>query len=136
WFGGGRESRLDVSGEVGRGSLRRIPLDHPTVAADEELGEVPLDPVPEQAALLLAQPREQRVRVAAVDVDLGEHREGHAVARLAERRDLLLGARLLTPELVAREPEHDEAAVPVGLPERLEPCVLRSEAALAGGVDD
>src|SRR3546814_1357385 len=47
------------SGLVGR----RIPLDHPPVAADEELAEVPLDRIDaEQAALLLLQPLPQRMR--------------------------------------------------------------------------
>ena len=52
-------------------------------------------------------PRSQwktRVRVVAVHVDLGEHREGHAVVALAERRDLVLGAGLLVAELVAGKP--------------------------------
>ena len=71
-----------------------------------------------------------------VDLDLGGHRELHAEFGLAEVRDLLLGAGLLRAELVAREAEDDEAVVAVLLVQRLEPGVLRGEAAPAGGVDD
>ena len=74
--------------------------------------------------------------VVAVDVDLGEHREGHAVVDLAELADLLLGAGLLAAELVAREAEHDEALVVQVLVERLEALVLGGEAAGARRVDD
>ena len=124
------------SSEVGRLGVRRVPLDHAAVATDEELREVPLDPVAEQAALLALEPREERVGVGAVDVDLGEHREGDAVVDLAELLDLGLGAGLLAPELVAGEAEDDEALVAQLLVERLQPLVLGREAARAGGVDD
>ena len=82
------------------------------------------------------EPLEQRVGVVAVDVDLGEHRERHAEAPVAERRDLRLVARLLVAELVAREAEHGEAAVGVLVVQLLQPGVLRGEPALRGGVDD
>ena len=79
----------------------------------------------EQAALLRAEPDEERVRVVAVDVDLGEHREGDPVVALAEGRDLGLVARLLVAELVAGEAEHGEALGGVGVVQLLEPGVLR-----------
>ena len=79
----------------------------------------------EQAALLRAEPGEERVRVVAVDVDLGEHREGDAVVALAERRDLGLVARLLVAELVAGEAEDGEAPLGVGVVQLLQPGVLR-----------
>ena len=47
----------------------------------------------------------------AVDLDLLEHREAHAVVALAESADLIGAARLLREELVAGEAEHDQAAV-------------------------
>ena len=75
------------------------------------------------------------VPVVAVDVDLLGHREGHAVRRGAELRDLLGRAGLLAHELVARQPDDGEPRVAVGLLELLEPGVLRGQAALAGDVD-
>ena len=62
----------------------------------------------------------------AVDLDLGEHREGHVVGELAEVGDLRLVARLLMAELVAGEAEHGEAAVAEPPVQRLEPLVLRA----------
>src|SRR5262249_41627961 len=55
---------------------------------------------------------------------------------LAERRDLVVVARVLAAELVARKAEHDESLVLVRLPQRLQALELRREATLAGGVDD
>src|SRR3546814_7884935 len=67
-----------------------------SVAADEELAEVPLDRIDaEQAALLLLQPLPQRMRAVAVDVDLGEHGEVHVVGQRTEFPDRRLVARLL-----------------------------------------
>ena len=40
----------------------------------------------QHARLLVLEPLVERVGAVAVDVDLGEHREGHAVVALAERR--------------------------------------------------
>ncbi len=49
---------------------------------------------------------EQRMRMAAVDIDLGEHRKCHVILALAERLDLFGVARLLPAELVAGKAEH------------------------------
>lgn len=48
-------------------------LDH------QKLREIPLDPLAEQAALLILQEPIQRMCVRAVDVDLGEQRERYVV---------------------------------------------------------
>jgi hypothetical protein len=78
----------------------------------------------------------ERVAAGAVDLDLGEHREGDAELRLAEGLDLALAARFLATELVAREAEHGEAAPAELLVQLLQPRVLRREAALGRDVDD
>src|SRR3546814_7351390 len=120
------------SGLVGR----RIPLDHPPVAADEELAEVPLDRIDaEQAALLLLQPLPQRMRAVAVDVDLGEHGEVHVVGQRTEFPDRRLVARLLVAELVAGETQHHQAAVAIVAPQHLQARILRRETALRSHVD-
>src|SRR6476660_376987 len=79
---------------------------------------------------------EQRMRVAAIDVDLGEHRKRHVILGFAERLDLLGVARLLRAELVAGEAEHRKAARPKLALQLLEALVLRREPAGARGVDD
>src|SRR5262245_61516363 len=128
---------FDVAGQLGRLVLRRIALDGLAVAADQELGEIPLDRLrAEHTGCLLRQPAVQRVRAGAVDVDLGHHRERHAVVELAERRERVVAAGVLGAELVARKAEHDEPLILVRLPQRLQAVELRREAALAGGVDD
>jgi len=76
------------------------------------------------------------VGVVAVHVDLGEHGERDAVVLLAEGRDLVLGARLLVAELVAREAEDGEALAGVLVVQLLQAFVLRGETALAGRVHD
>src|SRR5262249_47813701 len=79
---------------------------------------------------------DRRLRGAGLHLDLGEHREGHAVVPLAEGPDLLGAARLLAAELVRREAEDDEAAAGILLVEALEAGVLRREAALRRDVHD
>jgi len=76
------------------------------------------------------------VGVVAIDVDLGEHREGDAVVLFAEGADLGLAALFLSAELVAREAEHHQALVGVAALQLFEALVLRREAAGAGGIDD
>src|SRR3546814_6730470 len=61
-----RQCLLDVTGDLLRLRGRRIALDHRAVGGNQELGEVPLDAIAEQAALLRAQPRIERVRVSTV----------------------------------------------------------------------
>src|SRR5699024_2768199 len=62
--------------------------------------------------------------------------ERDIVVRLAERGDLLGGARLLATELIAREPQHVETLIAVGTEQRLQPGILRREPALTGHVDN
>jgi hypothetical protein len=76
------------------------------------------------------------VRIAAVDVHLGEHGEAHAVILFAEGADLVGRARFLRTELVAGEAQHHRALVLELLVHRFQALVLRRETALAGGVHD
>ena len=141
-----------------RGGLEAA--DDAAFAADEELGEVPLDVglrcvvgiglgehlveqlrqrmlgVEAGKACLALQPLVDGVGAVAIDLDLRHQREGDAVVDAAELLDLLVGAGLLMAELVAGEADDDESLVLILLVERLEAVVLRGEAALAGGVDD
>src|SRR5260370_3140524 len=107
---------VGVGRDVGGWHGRLVALDDLPVAADEELGEVPLDlvctvriwPDPEDRLIELAVLRAevpwglgpqvlvQRVGGRAGDLDLGEHREGGSAGGLAER--LILGTR--TPFLL------------------------------------
>src|SRR6187455_1274470 len=69
----------------GGGAVAR---DRLAAAVDQELGEVPFDRLgAEHARLLAGEIFVERVRVRAVHVDLGEHREGDAETRLAELGD-------------------------------------------------
>src|SRR5437879_13887635 len=79
---------------------------------------------------------EQRMRTAAVDVDLGEHRKRHVILALAERLDLFGVARLLPAELVAGKAEHGKAARRKFALQLLQALVLRREPTSARGVDD
>src|SRR5204863_2440911 len=72
----------------------------------------------------------------AVDLHLAHHREAHPVVERAEGGDLLVAARVLPAEFVARKADDHQPAVAVAFPQRLQPLELRREAALAGGVDD
>src|SRR5688572_16564901 len=79
---------------------------------------------------------EQRMRMAAVDIDLGEHRKRHVILALAELFDLFGVARLLPAELVAGKAEHRKAARRQFALQLLQALVLRREPAGARGVDD
>src|SRR5438874_5577666 len=80
-------------------------------AVDEEFGEVPLNVArPVRLRRLPGQVGVKRVPPGAVDVDLGEHREGDAEARLAEFLDLRLATWFLGAELIAGKPQYHQAA--------------------------
>src|SRR5262252_2313248 len=76
------------------------------------------------------------MRIIAVNLDLGEQRKVHAVIQIAERFDFFIATGFLVSELIAGETEDLEAFVVVFAVEFLKTLVLRSETALAGGVDD
>ena len=78
----------------------------------------------------------QRVRIGAVDVDLGKQRKSDMKARGTELADGFAVARLLPAELVARKPEHAEPLVPVLPVQGFKAGVLRRKTAFTGGIDD
>ncbi len=102
----------------------------------EELLEVPLD-APRLAVLVLGLGEflVERRRLLAVDAHLVHHRERDAPGHRAVLEDVV-HLRQLLEELIAREGEHVESAVAVGLLELLELLVLGRESASRGDVDD
>ena len=76
------------------------------------------------------------MRVGTVDVNFGEEGKADAKISLAKGGDVGLGSGFLMAELVAGEAEDGETAILIGGEKRLQSCVLRGIAALAGGVDD
>lgn len=91
------------------------------------------------ASLLSAAGKRTRRMTAATPpththTHLAHHRERDVVRPGAERLDLSVRARLLGPELVARERQHVHVVVVVM--ERTQTCVLGREASTAGDVDD
>src|SRR5206468_3151689 len=104
---------------------------------DQEFREVPLDAfTAKHAGRFALEILVERVRAAAVDLDLGEHREAYFVVERAEILDLVFVAGLLVPELIAGKAQDREALVLVFAVQRLESLVLRREAAFAGDIDD
>src|SRR3546814_3432330 len=85
---------------------------------------------------LILERAEQRIGAVAIDLDLGEDREGNVVGQRAETGDFRGIARFLPAELVARKAQHLETARAEAAMERLQPFILRGEAAFRGGVDD
>jgi hypothetical protein len=107
--------------------------DDRTASINEKLFEVPPNVI---AALLFAKPSEQRRRVVTIDLDLGEHREGHPIFGGRKFENLGVGAGLLSAELVAREREDLKALCGVFVMKRTQTCVLRREASSTRNVDD
>jgi hypothetical protein len=128
---------LDGGDELFRLIGRRVAAHGAALPVDQELGEIPLDRLrAEKAGRFSLQGPKERMGVLAVDVDLGEHREGHIVIVGAEFPDRALVARLLMAELVAGEAQDRKAALAKAPMQRLEPRVLRREPALARNIDD
>src|SRR3954471_13973757 len=78
----------------------------------------------------------QWMRIPAIDVDLGEHRECDRIIAGAEPLDLFGVAGLLAAELIAGKAEHRKSSGPELFLERLKAAVLRREPASARGVHD
>ena len=117
-----------------RGSLGIKALDDLAILADEELVEVPLD-VTGERRIFAREYLVERVAVRAVDLDLVEQRESHAVLAGAELLDLLIRARFLGAELVAGETGDDQTFILILLVSGFEALVLGSITALGGDVD-
>ena len=79
---------------------------------------------------------ENGFRVGSVDLGLCHQGEGDAIVEAAEIRNLLIGAGLLSGELVAGEADDDKSLVLVLLVEGLKAVVLGGESAFGRGVDN
>ena len=124
-----------LSADVFRRYLRVEALDHLTILVHQELGEIPADIFRTVIVRLLRlEPFIQIGGVRPVHLDLGEQGEVHIVLGGGEFEDLVIGARFLGAELIARKAENGDA-VTFRL-EGTQTCVLRREASLAGEVDD
>src|SRR6266403_3574071 len=113
-----------------RRHLRLKTRDDLTVRPDQKLREIPLN----VAASLgidsfVRQVLIERSLIIALHGNLGHHREGYAVLRLAKGLDLLIRSRFLGPKIVRRNPYYHKAAILVLLINRFERRVLRSKTA-------
>src|SRR5260370_17382997 len=97
------------------------------VAADQELFEVPLHVARLPGVVSgFAQDFVQRVLVRALDVELAEQRERHAVVPAAELLDLFARTSLLVEELVARKAQHPQPPIRLALLHPLQAALRRS----------
>src|SRR3954470_19844192 len=86
--------------QIFRLGLGRVTGDGFAVAVDQEFCEIPFDRFAAQKARLgVLQKSEQRMGIAAVDIDFREDREGHAVILFAKGADLFCLAGFLGAEL-------------------------------------
>jgi len=118
---------------IGRLHSRTVARLDLAVLSNNELGEVPFDVF--FLLGILQKPLVERVNVAALHGDLGEHREGHLVVQAAELFDLFVATWLLPAEVVGREAKNHQTLVLVFGVQRLETFVLRGETALGSRVD-
>src|SRR5678815_3962698 len=110
---------------------RRIARKNRAVTTHEEFGEVPFyRRGSKQSGRLALERGVEWMLVRSVDVDLREHREGDVVLARAELPDVVLGAGLLVPELIAWEAQHRKPARAVAAVECFQCCVLRCEPTL------
>jgi hypothetical protein len=111
-----RQMRLDLGDErLVVGQDARIERgDEIALGVDQIFVEIPFGC--RRGAGLFDGPSLERVRILSDDRILRGHRKADAVARRAEALDLRFGPGFLAAEIVARNAEHDEAAVVVALP--------------------
>lgn len=99
------QERFQVLEHLLRRSVWRVTLNRFAALVDDELGEVPLDGVEQQAALFLLQILPQWMCAFAIHVNLFEQvKLNFAIA--SEALNFLSVARLLVVELIAREREN------------------------------
>src|SRR5579872_5318742 len=131
------EQKLDCRCDLGRLRRRSIALLDPPEPVDEEFGEIPLDGLGAEDALLLRfEKMIERMRQGAVDIDLLEHGKAHVIGQSAELCDLTRVARLLRAELIAGEAENGKAFRRIFAMQLFEALILRREAAFARDIDD
>jgi len=117
----------------------RPPLHHLPVGIDQELLKVPLDPLqPQQSRLLTLHPLPDGLGLPTIDVRLTQYWKGDTIVDLAKLLNLVIGTRVLASKLIAGKAQDDKF---IGvflrdvLPQCLEPCELRREAAFRGRVN-
>ena len=114
-----------------------MPADDMAFLIEQEFREIPLDALgPQNTRCLGFELHEERMRVRSVDVDLREHGKTYAVILFAKARDVGFASWLLCAELITGKAKHSKAPVFVLAVQVFEPRILRSKAALAGGIHD
>src|SRR5260370_12163497 len=103
------------------------------VAANNELGEIPLD-VASERGVYARQGDVERVALLSVHVNFIEERESDVVFAGTELLDFFVRSRFLGAKLVTGKSKHNEAFVFVLLIDRLKGFVLRSEAAFGSHI--
>src|SRR4051794_25949609 len=106
-----------------------MPRHHAAGRVDQEFGEIPFDGGAQQAGFFALEILVERVRLIAINVDLGKHRKADVVIALAKLFDLPRVAGLLAAELIAGKTKHRKAPRLERLLQILEPPVLRRESA-------
>lgn len=112
-----------------------------TISSDQELFEIPLDPLqPHDSRFLTLHPFPHGLGRTPIHIRLPQHGEGNAVIHLAELLDGIVVTGILPGKLITREPEDDEVVLVWCrldlFPQGFETFKLRGEAALRGGVDN
>mmetsp|Transcript_10131 Transcript_10131/g.25268 ORF Transcript_10131/g.25268 Transcript_10131/m.25268 type:complete len:205 (-) Transcript_10131:336-950(-) len=108
--------------------VHQVALDRHALPVDQPLVPVPGDLLPGTSKLLQRQvvPQERKdvAHVLALDINLGEHGEGHVVSLLCKLLDHCLRPGLLLLELVAGECKHHKAVGTIALVCGLESFVV------------
>ena len=135
-FLGLRQHGFDVFGYLAGFGDGRVAANHGAIARDEEFGEIPFDGVGEESTSLRFEILENRIRLAAVHLDLVHDGKSDPIVELASGFCIAARAWFLTRKLIARETENHQPLVFVLLIELFEFCELGSETTFAGSVDD
>ena len=101
------------SGVIWRGTRWPVSDQFP-VSAKQVLCKIPLGQ--DIRRVLLPERFEKRVSFAAADVNPGRHRKRDIKTAAAEFRDFLIAPRFLTAELIAGQPNEDQAGCTVFTP--------------------
>lgn len=106
------------------------------MTTDQKFGEVPLDCIDQDSALLVFQKLKNRVGIVAIDINLAHHQKVHAVVYLAKTCDTMFVIRFLSAKLIARKTDDNQAFVVVFCVQLLQSCKLWCKSAFACGIDN
>lgn len=126
----------DIGFHFGRLGLALKAFDDVAVAIQKELREIPAQILVELTVAEILDVLVEGMRMGPVHLNLGEHRERHAVVAPDEVLDLCFIPGILAAKLVAGEAQDDQAAVFVVIPESLQSAELGGKPSKTGGVDD